>query len=151
MDIWVDVTRPRVPARWLRVFGGLERHFEVSWAFGGANTNGGDQAIPDGVRHVFVPPARSRWHFLVLFPRYVKTLADAMRTADIVLVPAPMLTTLPALVAAKLRRRPSVLLVIAPMSAVRLFRGRFTRWMGRFVLNLEVVLATETLPHQQAS
>ena len=73
------------------------------------------------------------------------TLTTAVGDADIVLVLAPMLTTLPALVAARLRRRPSILFVIAPMSAVRLFRGRFNGWMGRLVLNLEVLLATETL------
>ena len=144
-DIRVDVTRPRVPTRWLRIFGGLERHFEVSWAFGGAKAKEVDEPRPRGARFVFVPAARSKWHFLLLFPRYLKTLTSATRRADIVLVLAPMLTTLPALVAARLRRRSSMLFVIAPMSAVRLFRGRFNRWMGRVLLNLEVLLATETL------
>jgi len=144
-DIRVDVTDPRVPTRWLRIFGGLEQRFDVSWALGGAMIKERDEPGQRDARLVFVPPARSKWHFLLLFPRYLKTLRSAMGNADIVLVLAPMLTTLPALLAAKLSRRPSMLFVIAPMSAVTLFRGRFNGWMGRLFLNLEVLLATETL------
>jgi glycosyltransferase involved in cell wall biosynthesis len=144
-DIRADVSSPRVPLRDIRTYGGLEKHFDVTWTFTATTANAGGQPIPSDARPVFVPSVRSKWHFFALFALYVRILADAMETTDLVLVPAPMLTTLPALVAAKLARRPSVLLVLAPKSALEFFRRRFNRRLASSVLNLEVALSTETL------
>ena len=144
-DIGVDESRPRVPLRWLRQYGGLERHFDVAWLVAGGNINEGDQPIPGEVRLVFVPAARSKWHLLALWPRYVKILTDAMRRTDIVFVRGPTPSAVPALVAARLRRQPSVLWVVAPTQVLPWFRRRSNRWMVPLVDNLQVLLATETL------
>ena len=144
-DIWVDVARPRLPARYFQRFKGLERYFDVSWTFIASNASPGDHAIPDHAHLVFVPPVRSKWHLFALFPQYVKILTDAMGSTDVVLVLAPMFTTLPALLAARLRRRPSVLLVLAPMSAIDFFNRPVIRRLVPAILNLEVLLSTETL------
>jgi glycosyltransferase involved in cell wall biosynthesis len=144
-DIWVDASRPRLPARYFQRFRGLEQHFDVSWTFIATDANAGDHAVPDHIRLVFVPPVRSKWHLLALFPRYVKILADAMGEADVVLVLAPMFTTLPALLAARLRGRPTILLMLAPMSAIDFFNRSVIRRMVPTILNLEVLLSTETL------
>jgi glycosyltransferase involved in cell wall biosynthesis len=146
-SIWVDVASPRVPLRDIRRYVGLEQHFDTTWAFTGTTANKGEHRLPDGVATVFVPQARSKWHFLfALFLRYVKVLADAMRQVDVVLVLGPIeLTTLPALVAARLRHRPSLMLMVAPVSALEFFRRPLSRRMASFLLNLEVLLSTETL------
>ena len=143
-DFWADASRPRLAAR-DRTFRGIERHFDVSWTFIATNGNPGEHAIPDQVRLVFVPSIRSKWHFFALLPRYMKILADAIGRTDVVLAPTPMLTTLPALLAARLRRRPSFLLVLAPMSGMDFFRRPAIRWAASPFFNLEVLLSTQTL------
>ena len=144
-DIQVHASRLRVPERWLRLYGGLERHFDATWSLALGSVTEGDQSIPGEFRLVFVPSARSKWHFFALWPRYLKILAGAMRGTDIVLVPGPTLSAVPALVAARLRRQPSILLVVAPTQELPWFRRRSNRWMVPLVDNLTVLLATETL------
>jgi glycosyltransferase involved in cell wall biosynthesis len=144
-DIWVDASHPRLPARYFQRFKGLEQYFDVSWTFIATNANAGDHAFPDHARLVFVPPVRSKWHLFALLPRYVRILSDAMGETDVALILAPMLTTLPALLAARLRRRPSVLLLLAPLSAIGFFNRSVIRRMVPTILNLEVLLSTETL------
>ena len=129
-----------------RQFEGLEQHgFDVTFTFTEGEDEWATQPLPDEVRFVILPTIGSKWQFIKSFPSHVKTLWEAMRSHDIALVTAPIFPTIPALLAARMARKPAVLLLLAPMSVWTLFRRPPISKIAPFVLNLEVVLSTEAL------
>lgn len=148
-ELRVDPSKPKMRYGHYMQLAGLMKHsFDVTFTFTKGFDPWANQPLPSGASPVILPTISSKRHFLTLLPKSARILRRAMRQHDIGLVIAPLFPTIPALIAARLARRPSVLLIQAPMSAWgNLFYRRplISKIASLVLLNLEVLLSTETL------